>query len=321
MKNGRFCGSVQDTSTPRWMPWSLWWTRPSWVERHHWMCQAVLAVPLLLGLPPHGCQNGQIFQYRKEWQKNLLICLEIVVCFWCFLSRLSIIFHVDVTLSEACAVRAPRNCLYVFDNDLRSWRVLCIFNVRRSCQLCFGPESIIIFLSRLPVSFSMPLLALSYFLLPCRFARDSIPQYVKLHVSWRDRRQHHHQQYYEILPILHNHNTTDHVQKTFHQHFKFETNLLAKCAGERGLRCALPASSWRPSTLHILPAQGMTWPERQAIQGLSKCSGCAAHTPERFGGFPTKKSICHIYRYVWQYYSYLIFADHTVQNTPHAKCW
>lgn len=78
----------------------------------------------------------------------------------------------DVTLSEARAVRAPRNCLYVFDNDLRSWRVLCIFNVRRSCQLCFGPESIIIFLSRLPVSFSMPPLALSYFLLPCRFARD-----------------------------------------------------------------------------------------------------------------------------------------------------
>ena len=73
-------GSVQGTSTPRWMPWSLWWTRPSWVERHHWMCQAVLAVPLLLGLPPHGCQNGQIFQYRKEWQihaakiiENLLI--------------------------------------------------------------------------------------------------------------------------------------------------------------------------------------------------------------------------------------------------------
>ena len=49
------------------------------------------------------------------------------------------------------------------------------------------------------------------------------------------------------------------------------------------------------------------------------------HTPERFGGFHTKNYLyailCHIYRYVWQYYSYLIFTDHTVQNTQALKTW
>ena len=96
--------------------------------------------------------------------------------------------------------------------------------------------------------------------------------------TWRDRRQHHHQQYYKILPILHI-KAHHHVQKTFHQHFKFETNLLAKCAGERGLRCALPASSWRPSTLHILPAQDMTWYDQNVRQfRVSQSAVAALHT-------------------------------------------
>ncbi len=131
--------------------------------------------------------------------------------------------------------------------------------------------------------------------------------------------------YCKILPILlHIKYITKFI--TFHHHFKFESNLLAKRAGERGLRCALPASSWRSSMLHILPAQDMTWYEQNVREfRVSQSAVAALHTHR--SALVDSRKIFHmpclqICRALFLPYLYRSTPNHsTCQTEPNVQIW